>query len=71
MTFVQRIFFTTDRLPHLAAFVGLVVALPVLVLGLASVGGWVGLAGVAVVLVAAVAVAVGIDGGPVRAAHED
>jgi hypothetical protein len=68
---VQRIFFTQNRLPRLAAFVGLVVALPVVVLGMASIGGWVGLDGVAVVLVATVAVVVGIDVGPVRAAHED
>ncbi|MDT7708172.1 MAG: hypothetical protein QOG20_3779 [Pseudonocardiales bacterium] len=71
MTVVQRIFFTQNRLPRLAAFVGLVVALPVVVLGMASIGGWVGLDGVALVLVATVAVVVGIDVGPVRAAHED
>jgi hypothetical protein len=71
VTVVQRIFFTQNRLPRLAAFVGLVVALPVVVLGMASIGGWVGLDGVAVVLVATVAVVVGIDVGPVRAAHED
>ena len=71
MTFVHRIFFTQDRLPRLAAFVGLVVAFPVLVLGLAAIGGWFGLAGIVVVLVATVAVVVGIDGGRVRAAHED
>jgi hypothetical protein len=71
VTVVQRIFFTQNRLPRLAAFVGLVVALPVVVLGMASIGGWVGLDGVALVLVATVAVVVGIDVGPVRAAHED
>ncbi|MBN9098101.1 MULTISPECIES: hypothetical protein [unclassified Pseudonocardia] len=68
MALTQHIFFTRNDSPRRAAFVVLVLALPVLVLGLASIGGWLGLAGVATVLVTGVTVVVIIDAGPFRVA---
>lgn len=54
-----------------AAFVALVVALPVVVTGLASAGGWIGVAGIVVVLVATVAVMTRIDLGSGRTPHHE
>ena len=59
----QQVFFARSGRPRLAAFVAWVFVVAAAVLGLAWVGGWIAVAGIAVVLAATVTLTIHIDAG--------